>query len=370
MDLNNMAQIKEYDPQNMLNQVYRLPDMIEELLSRDFTIPSQIETNRFQVLYGGRPNNIIICGMGGSAVSGDYIKAIFPLKIPVTVTRNYRLPTFAGKDTLVCFVSYSGNTEETLSCLLFALEKRCRVVGISSGGYIARFFEENSLPYFEIPPGFQPRAAFPLIFFALAKILQSFDLISLQKTVIDEILYILRDIRDQCRLDISLPENSAKNTAMKLFQKIPVVWAPYRCIANRIKCQFNENSKMLAISEELPELNHNHIVGWEGYEKNDYPFLVLVIRFPTEHSNVRLRFEISKRIVKPKCELIEIHTRGTHLLSQLLSITYLFDFISIYLAMLNHRDPSTVDSIDYLKRELEEREQTQSKVIEALQRFI
>ncbi|MFW9856335.1 MAG: bifunctional phosphoglucose/phosphomannose isomerase [Candidatus Thorarchaeota archaeon] len=369
MDLNNTAQMKEYDPKNMLNQVYSLPELIEVLLSRDFTIPSHIKTDKFEVSYVEKPNSIIICGMGGSAVSGDYVKVIFPLQIPVTVIRNYNLPKFVGKDTLVCLVSYSGNTEETLSCLLLALEKGCPVVGISSGGYITRFFEENSLPHFEIPGGFQPRAAFPLIFLALVKIFQSFDMISLQGTAIDELLYNLRDIRDQCRPDVNLPENSAKNTAMNLFQKIPVIWAPYGCVANRIKCQFNENSKMLAISEELPELNHNHIVGWEGYEKNDYPFLVLAIRFPTEHQYVRLRFEISKRIVSPKCELIEVHGKGVHLLSQLLSVTYLFDFISIYLAMLNHKDPSTVSSIDYLKRELEERKQTQSKVIEALQRL-
>jgi glucose/mannose-6-phosphate isomerase len=353
----------------MLNQVYGLPDLIEDILSREMSIPSQIKTDKFEISYTGRPSQIVICGMGGSAVSGDYIKAIFPISIPIIIVRNYTLPSFVDKDTLICLVSYSGNTEETLSCLLFALQKGCRVVGISSGGYLTRFFEEHSLPHFEIPTGFQPRAAFPLIFFPLVKILKVFDLVSLRKTTIDEILYILRDIRDQCRPDINLPKNNAKSTAHRIFQKIPVIWAPYGCVTNRIKCQINENAKMLAISEELPELNHNHIVGWEGYEEHNHPFLVLVIRFPAEHPNVRLRFEITKELVKKKCDLLEIYARGVHLLSQLLSVTYLFDFVTIYLAMLNHKDPSTVESIDFLKQQLEAREQTQSKVKDALQRF-
>lgn len=369
MDLNDVPRIRDLDTQDMLDTVFRLPEMVEKILAQDFTIPSVIKTEKFEVSYVGRPTQIIICGMGGSAVSGDYIQTIFPIKIPVIVVRNYNLPAFADQDSLVCLVSYSGNTEETLSCLLSALQRGCRVVGISSGGFLSRFFKDHDLPLFEIPAGYQPRAAFPLIFFPLVKILQSLDLVNLRKSVIDETLYILRDIRDKCRPEIQLSENRAKLTAQSLFQKIPVIWAPYACITNRVKCQINENCKRLAIAEELPELNHNHVVGWEGYEAENHSFLILGIRFPSEHPNVHLRFEITKEIVRKKSKLLEIHARGAHLFCQLVSVTYFFDYITIYLAMLNSKDPSTVESIDFLKHQLEVRGRTQSRIFEALDQF-
>ncbi|MFX0208232.1 MAG: SIS domain-containing protein, partial [Candidatus Hodarchaeota archaeon] len=133
----------------------------------------------------------------------------------------------------------------------------------------------------------------------------------------------------------------------------------------RMKCQLNENSKIIALAEELPELNHNHIVGWESWKKEN-PFILITYRFRDEHPNVELRFKITKEILKDKVEIIEIEAQGTSFLSQLFSSTYYGDYISMYLAILNNQNPNTVDSIDYLKNQLESRKQTQTKLIDTL----
>jgi len=173
-------------------------------------------------------------------------------------------------------------------------------------------------------------------------------------------------MRQEYKPEIPTASNQAKKTAQKLHGRIPVIWSPFSCVANRMKCQLNENSKILALAEELPELNHNHIVGWESWEKEN-PFILILYRFHYEHPNVQLRFEITKEILKDKVEIIEIVAQGTHMLSQLYSTTYFGDYISMYLAILNNQNPNTVESINYLKKQLEERKQTQTKLINTLQ---
>ncbi len=191
------------------------------------------------------------------------------------------------------------------------------------------------------------------------------ELFSLDQSAIDETLSLFRQMRQEFRPEEPTTSNQAKKIAETLHGRIPVIWSPFNCIANRMKCQLNENSKILALAEEIPELNHNHIVGWESWEKEN-PFILLTYRFQEEHPNVKLRFDITKEIIKDKVEIIEIVAQGTHLLSQLFSATYFGDYISMYLAILNNQDPNTVDSIVYLKNQLEQRKQTQTKLITAL----
>ncbi len=370
MDLNNIKLIKRLDPQGMLDIVYKWPDFIEDALNTNIKIPQQIQMQNQLINYQNKVRNILICGMGGSAVSGDYLTTFLENKIdiPILVRRNYSIPEFVDKQTLTILISYSGNTEETISCLIEALQKNTMIVGIASGGKLLEFFSKNNLPYFKIPGGMQPRASFPLLLFPLLKILGDFDIYNLDNNVIKEILNNIKVIREECKLDIPSSDNPAKTIAKSLYKKIPVIWSPYKCVGNRIKCQINENSKMQAFSEEIPEFNHNHIVGWESYSEEN-PFIIFILRFPSEHPNVSLRFEISKEMIRNKVEIVEMNVKGSELLNQLIYATYMGDYISIYLSILNNVDPNTVQSIDYLKHELELRKQTQSSVFRNLDKI-
>jgi glucose/mannose-6-phosphate isomerase len=347
--------------------VYRWPELIEELLTQLFEIPPQSIVGSSIISYSKPISQVLICGMGGSAVSGDYLQTYLEkvASFPIFVQRNYDLPAFVSKDTVVILISYSGNTEETISCLIAAIKKSAKIIGLGSGGTLKKFCINHKLPFFPIPSGYQPRASFSLLFFPLLKILDSLRLISLDQSVLEEIISLFKELRHELHPQKQSSENQAKQIALKLYGRIPIIWSPFRCVAERMKCQLNENSKILALSEELPELNHNHIMGWETWT-NENPFILLTFRFGTEHPNVMLRFEITKEIVEKKVEIIEIHAKGTNLLSQLFSVTYIGDYISMYLAILNNQDPSTVGNISYLKQQMEQRKHTQTMLIAAL----
>ena len=367
MNVDNINDISQLDTENMFEMVYTWPKLIEDIMAMSITIPSQIKIGEHHLNYKNTFSQVVITGMGGSAVSGDYIRIYFEnsADFPIFVQRNYTLPKFVNEYSLIIVISYSGNTEESISSLLSAVENDCPTICIGSGGKLEQFCLENQLPFFKIPSDYQPRASFPLLFFPILKILDRMNIISVEFSEVQEVIEQLKNMRETFKPEISITENQAKQIASKLHNRIPVIWSPFLCVANRFKCQINENSKQLALAEELPEFNHNHIVGFEGLSL-DNTFIVVAFRFPSEHPNVSLRFDITKDIIGKKVDIVDIIIKEGNLLSQLITSTYLGDYISMYLALLNNQNPSTVDSIDYLKSQMEKRGNTQSTLMRKL----
>ena len=371
MNLENLTYISKLDTQNMFEMVYKWPDLIQEVFGTDIPLPDSLTIGKYRLDYTAQISHVMICGMGGSAVSGDYIQTYFEksLEIPFTVQRNYYLPKYTNTNSLVLLISYSGNTEETISCLISAVKLKCPIIFIGSGGRIGEFCSKTGIPFFKIPSGYQPRASFPLLLFPILKILKSMNLIRFEDSIVTEIIEQLKKLRSIFKAEQKSDSNYSKTIALRLFNKIPIIWSPYLCVANRFKNQINENSKQLALAEELPEFNHNHIIGFEGLNQ-DNQYIVVIFRFPSEHSNVSLRFEITKQVIESKVEIIELEILEGDLITQLVSATYIGDYISMYLAILNGKDPSTVESIDYLKKEMQLREKTQSSLTEEMNALI
>ncbi|MFX0204563.1 MAG: SIS domain-containing protein, partial [Candidatus Hodarchaeota archaeon] len=228
MILDNLTKISELDTENMFQMVYDWAELIEEILQHSFVLPVKTEVGRYLISYQGPISQILICGMGGSAISGEYLSAYLNkyLKIPVIVNRNYDIPAFTSENTLVILISYSGNTEETISCLITAVKKSAKIIGIGSGGTLEEFCKKYNLPFFPIPSGYQPRASFPLLFFPLLKILHSLKLLPLDQSAIDETLSIFRQMRQDFDSKIPTVSNKAKQIAQKLYDRIPVIWSP------------------------------------------------------------------------------------------------------------------------------------------------
>ncbi|MHA2175580.1 MAG: bifunctional phosphoglucose/phosphomannose isomerase [Candidatus Hodarchaeales archaeon] len=361
MNLENLSEFTKLDTQNMFEMVFKWPELIQEVYSTDISIPSTIEIGKYKLKYKVQISHVMICGMGGSAVSGDYIKTYFEksLTTPFTVQRNYYLPKYVDSSSLVIVISYSGNTEETISSLISAIKSGCPIVFIGTGGKIGEFCSKTGIPFFKIPSGYQPRASFPLLLFPILKILKLMKIIQFKDSILTEIIEQLKTLRMAFMVQQEGEKNYSKTIALKLFNKIPIIWSSHLCVANRFKNQINENSKQLALAEELPEFNHNHIIGFEGLSR-DNPYIIVAYRFPSEHPNVSLRYEISKGIIENKVEIIELKIQNGDLLTQLVNATYIGDYISMYLAILNGKDPSTVESIDFLKKELQTRGKTQT----------
>jgi len=306
-----------------------------------------------------KPDCIIVVGMGGSAIVGDLIKdwARDKLKIPLEVNRDYHLPAYANKNTLVLVSSYSGDTEETLSAFLDAIKQDCMIFCVTSGGAILDATKKHKVPHLQVPPGMPPRAALPYMLVPLLIYLQKAGLTNEVEEELGEAFVLIEKVSKENGFNIPLVESFAKNTAYHIGDSVPCVYGfgIYRGVAQRFKQQFNENSKTVAKWEYFPELNHNEIVGWEGRGEQSRWFSVIFIRDTAEPLEIETRIETTKNILE-RSGLItfDLEVQGECTLAKMLSTVLIGDFLSIYLAILRGADPTPVLTINYLKETLKE----------------
>ncbi len=304
-----------------------------------------------------KPKTVIVAGMGGSAIGGEFLKdlTLDKLKTPVEVCRDYSLPAYADKETLTFVVSYSGETEETLNVLLDALKRKCMIVSISSNGNLLNFAEKLKLPSIRVPAGMPPRASLPYLFTPMLMILEKIGLAPNVKAEFSEATAVLRDVCRENAPQKPLKENFSKTLASKVNGTVPVIYGFgfYRSVAQRFKQQFNENSKIPAKWETFPELNHNEIVGWEKAEKLAKQFSIIIIRDENETPEIRCRIEATKELLNGKVAgIYEIWSKGKGKIAKMLTATLVGDFTSIYLAILRSVDPTPVKTISMLKEKI------------------
>jgi glucose/mannose-6-phosphate isomerase len=295
---------------------------------------------------------IVICGMGGSAIAGDFVKHIFSdkLTVPVMVNRDYELPAFVGESTLVILSSYSGNTEETISAFQSAIVKKAKTIAVSTGGEIAAMAKEQGIPHLSVPSGYQPRQAIGFSLVTLFRILEHLFFETHDPEIINK---AIEWVADKKKVWLSEKNNELWNLANRLCKKPVIVYASDKCFpaALRFKGQVCENAKLLAFAYAVPEMNHNEIVGWDSVSK-DEGFPVVIFRDETDHPQIQKRFEILNSILSSKTDVIEFHGEGADLFIKLLSMIYWGDIVSYFIAIHRKTDPTPVDIITHFKNEL------------------
>jgi len=327
-----MDETNQTDKSNMIKVIENIPEHIAEAvkLAKDVKITEPIK-------------NIMVAGMGGSAVSGDILKAYLKDKINVEVNKNYFLPELAGKETLLFILSYSGNTEETISAFRTAQRKNMNMVIITSGGKLEELSKISKTPCIIIPRGFQPRAAIAYLFFPMLAVLYNSHLIDNPVEDVKKTIKALKNPQFKER---------AQDLAEKLVEKIPLIYASERMgvVAYRWKTQFNENAKIHAFFHVFPELDHNELVGY-GNIKAGYH--VIIIKDDDDYVKVKKRMDITKRLISEAgINVTEMVIKGDCFLTKLFSAVYLGDLTSYYLALKYGTDPTPVDIIEELKKEL------------------
>ena len=293
-------------------------------------------------------DKIIVSGMGASAISGDLLKDLlrYEINLPIEVCRDYHIPAYADENTLVFCISYSGDTEETLSQFVDCIEKKCKIIGITSGGKLKEWCEKFNLSCIIVPEGYQPRSALPYLFISILVCLQKMGLINKEKEI-DETIGILRNIETR----------KIKRIAVSLKNCMPIIYASndFASVARRVKTQFNENSKIPAKYDLFPELDHNEIVGYEKNKLNKNSVIIL-LRDKDEPIEIKTRIEITKKIMKNKVKkIIEFWSEGKSKLAKMMSLIFIGDYLSYELAILNKVDPFETKSLVFLKKRLKER---------------
>ncbi len=302
----------------------------------------------------GEANHVFLAGMGGSAIAGDIFVswAADRIKLDMEVVRGYALPPTAREQDLVVAISYSGDTEETLSAVAAAVKTGCRIVGITSGGKLEALCRSRGDIVIRVPAGLPPRGAFGYLFGALPLVAEDWMYGDLGNELERAAAHLTR-LRPELLPDRASRSNPAKALAAKLRNKTPIVYGapPYGPVAMRWKTQCNENAEVLAWASVFPEADHNEIVGWGG-DPNARRFLPILMRDEDESPEMRRRLDATREIMERTTEVHEVRDRGETLLSRMLGTLYLGDFVSVYLAVLRGVDPMPVEPIAELKRKL------------------
>jgi glucose/mannose-6-phosphate isomerase len=306
-----------------------------------------------------KPSNIIVTGMGGSAIGGEFLKdwAKNKIDIPIEVNREYHLPAYANEKTLVLVTSYTGDTEETLSSLLDAIKNKCMIYCITSGGVLMKIANQLNIPYLQVPAGMPPRAALPYMLIPLLIFLEKISLTSGISIELDEALLVIKKIEKQNTIETSVKDSISKMLAVNIERHIPMIYGfgIFNSAARRLKQQINENAKMMSKWDNLPELDHNEIVGFEKIENCKNIFVAIFIRDKDEPLEIRSRIEITKELIKSAgVNIYEVWSQGKSSLAKMFSVVAVADFCSNYLAALRRIDPTPVRTIDKLKNSLKE----------------
>ena len=343
--LEDTLAIAALDAQDQFGMVAGLGEQVREAYS---IARETVEVAAHEV--GG----VIVAGMGGSAIGADLVRNVYDASLycNMETVRNYNLPGWVDSRTVVFTISYSGNTEETLSCLEQALERGSRVICVASGGKIASVADEKGLPLITLPSGYQPRAAIGYLSIPLAGCLEGMGLVGNLEEDVQEAAAVLDDLAETYAAAASFDSNPAKQIATTLHGNIPVIYGAEltAVAARRWKSQINENAKTLAFHNEFPELNHNEIVGWEHPADLLQRFRPIYLEDrETQFQNVR-RMEITTESLPG--EAIRHATSGASRLARVLSACYLGDWVSLYMAVLRGIDPSPVERIEKLKKRL------------------
>jgi len=348
--LDDLSGYPAFDPGQMQEKIKAMPLHVQDAwrIAQASPLPDDYRQVR----------RIVVLGMGGSAIGADLLGGLMAEAgaVPVEVVRGYTLPHYvSGPDTLVIGSSKSGDTEETLSAFAQAQERGARLLAISTGGKIAAIAEKAGIPTWRFTFEGQPRAGVGYSFALLLGLACRLGLYPDAAEELEQTSAHLTAMQATLVPEVPTAENKAKQLALALYGKIPAVFgsgflAP---VARRWKGQFNENSKQWGLWEDLPELNHNLVVGLHNPQAAVDHIAVVFLRSAFDHPRVQVRWTVTGELLQQNhIALHEVYGEGATPLVQMFSLIHFGDYVSYYLAALNDADPTPVENIVYLKNRL------------------
>lgn len=354
-NLDDINAINKLDPSNVLDSTLMFPDQCEQAWREASSI---IFPKEYDQIY-----NIVVCGMGGSRFTPKTIKELFRdrIKKPYEIVEDYTLPEYVDKDTLVVLSSYSGTTEEVLSCGIDAIKRGARLTGamINGNEKINSFLKENkATAYFFNPkynPCGQPRIGGGYMLFGHLGLLQALHLIKVEPKEVEEAITFIREIGKKYMSTIPSDQNYAKQLAITLKDKHPfIITAEFlKGFGNAFANQINETAKMISDYRYISELNHHLMEGLKRPDTLHQNGLFLFFLSKLYSEVIQKRFAITNEVVKKQdvsTYLIEL--KGPNKLAQVLEAYTLSGFTSFYMAMLYDTDPVAIPWVDYFKASL------------------
>ncbi|MGH2773290.1 MAG: bifunctional phosphoglucose/phosphomannose isomerase [Actinomycetota bacterium] len=347
MDLDRPESYPDFDPGDFLSSVEALPDQIPDAIAISAAVERLPEAADI--------TSVAVLGVGGSAIAGDILSAGASdgSRVFIRTLRGYDLPGWVGPGTLVFGLSYSGESEETLGAFRAAAERGAHLVAISKGGTLAADAGRLGAALVLLPDkGLQPRAALGYLSVPMLEICRRIGIFD-GSDALAETAKVLEMRCSEYSRRSPTGANRAKQLALRLSGLVPIVYGSQgisEVAAYRWKCQFNECSKVPSFHNSFSELTHNEIVGWSGPE---LPLALIVLRDPGEHPRISRRIDLTLAAIAGRFAWVEeVHASARSPLARLFDLISLGDFTSVYLGMLRGADPSAIEPISNLKRQL------------------
>ncbi len=349
MDLNDLTRFKQLDPEGMLGHIDGLPDQLQEAWQLGVR---SLEQNKNEV------GNIVVCGMGGSAIGADLAAAYLAdqLKVPMVVHRDYGLPAFCvGTDSLVIISSHSGNTEEPASGLEEAISRGCKVAVLTTGGMLKKKAEESSIPILQFNHKGQPRTAVGFSFGLLLAFLFRSGLIEDQSSQVSNAVEEMRKLQATTKAEVPVLQNPAKRLAGQMVDKHVTVFGSGFMVpvARRWKTQLNEVAKAVASFEAIPEADHNTLAGISNPANGMSRELAVFLRASADTPRNLQRQDFTREIMMLEGISTDFYTaKGSGRLDQMWTTLLFGDYLAFYLAMAYGVDPTPIPSIIELKNRM------------------
>jgi glucose/mannose-6-phosphate isomerase len=334
-----LAQIREVDPSGQLDDVLALPEHLRDALWR-------VESAGLEAAEAA---GLVVCGMGGSAIGGLLARAALgdSLGLPMLIFRDYELPPWTAPDRAILCSSYSGDTEETLACFEAAEAIGATRYVMTTGGKLAEAARRANVPVVGLPAGLQPRHSIGYGFTVACEVAALIGAAPGMRTEIDTAAAHLAQGAEPLAA-------RAAEIADRIADNIPVI---YGCdltvpVAYRWKTQINENAKQHAFDNQLPEVDHNEIVGWTP-DGDGEGFAAVFLTDSDQHPRQRERAELTAKLIEPAASaVIEVETEGETRVERLLWTVMLGDLVSLQVAARNGVDPGPIEMLERLKDEL------------------
>ena len=306
------------------------------------------KNHKFAVSAEKKFSNVVVTGLGGSGIGASIVQNFVfdKLELPFIVNKDYFIPAFVNKHSLVIVCSYSGNTEETLMAMHHAIKAKATIICITSGGAIAELAGKKKLDCILVPGGMPPRACLGYSLVQILFSLAHFGLIGngFEKQLKASVKYL--------KANSEVIQQKAAQISTSILGKLPIVYASsfYEGVAVRFRQQLNENSKLLGWQGVIPEMNHNELVGWRDDAQDK---AVIILRNADDYERVQTRMEINKKVFeKYTSTIIEIYSEGSSYFEKAFYLIHITDWVSVILADMRQLDATEVNVIDFLKKSL------------------
>ena len=334
----DLEELEKIDSKKMFKVYDIWPDISRESYEQEFSKP---EFNDI--------DHIVFAGMGGSGTIGDVFSSILSKNdIHTSVVKGYLLPKTVDENTLVVVTSVSGNTQEPLMVLKNSKNSKAKFIAFSSGGMIKKYALKNEINYQEIKMEHSPRVSFPKYVFSMLRTLES--VIPVKKSDVLDAISKMEIVRKNI-FSNNLNENNTALNLAKWITGTPVLYYPWglESAAIRFKNSLQENSKLHVMAEDIIEVCHNGVVSWE----KDSIMQPILIQGHDDYSKTKERSKILKEFFNSKqIEYKEISSVKGSIISKIMNLIYLFDYVSVYHSVISGIDPSPVSAIDFIKERL------------------